>query len=245
MNYQVYNFNRQEWCLYILEGIILAAGISYVFYHSFIAFFLLIPCIYFFIKWVKKNLILKRSLELSLEFREAIISVQSALNAGYSVENAFIEAGRDMEKLYGREGLISREFTILTRRLRSNETLEKILTDLSDRSGIEDIRDFANVFSVAKRGGGDFTSIIRRAADTIGDKIEVRREIDTLMSSKRYENRIMEIVPFAIILYLGFTSPDLISVLYHNVTGIAIMTVCLMLYGFAFYLAERIVSIEI
>ncbi len=245
MDYRVYRFTKKEYGLYFLEGAALAAGIAFVFYRSFAAFFLLLPGISLFYRMKKKRLAEQRRRELSLEFREAILSVQAALNAGYSVENAFIEAGRDMERLYGREGLITKEFLMLKRRLRSNETLEKILLDLADRSGIEEILDFANVFTAAKRSGGDYTRIIRRASETIGDKIEVRREIETMMSSKQYENRVMQAVPFGIILYIGLTSPDFISALYHNLTGAVIMTLCLLLYGLAFWLSERIVSIEV
>ena len=180
-----------------------------------------------------------------MEFREAIMSVNASLTAGYSIENAFVEAGKDMAKLYGEDGLITREFVYLTRALRANETLENVLSDMARRSGVDDIRDFADVFAAAKRSGGDLNRIIRRAADTISEKMDVKREIETLTSSKRYENRIMEIVPFAIICYISLTSPDFIEALYHNATGIAVMTVCLIIYGAGFVMAERIVNIQI
>ncbi len=245
MDYRDYHFSIQERILYIGEGVGIAALVAYIFYRSFIAFILLLPIAVVFFRRKRKDLIRKQRFELTLQFREAIMAVQAALNAGYSVENAFIEAGKDMEKMYGKEGIITREFMVLVRRLRSNVSLEKILLELSERSGVEDIRDFANVFTAAKRSGGDFTRIIKRAAETIRDKIEVKREIETLMSAKKFENKIMEIVPFAIILYIGITSPDFISSLYHNMTGIILMTFCLALYLGAFVLSERIVNIEI
>ena len=120
--------------------------------------------------------------------------------------------------------------------------MEKILLDISDRSGIEDIEDFANVFAAAKRSGGDFTRIIRKAAESIGDKMDVRREIKTAISSRRYETRIMEAVPFGIIVYLNLTSSGFLAALYHNITGYVIMTVCLCLYLIAFVIAERITA---
>ncbi len=228
--------------MYLFAGAGLTALISWTFYRSPVAFFiLLIPLEYIFLRYMKISLIEKRKYELSLGFREAIMAVQSSLNAGYSVENAFIEAGRVMDSMYG-ESPIRNEFRILTRRLRSNETLEKILLDLSYRSGIEDIEDFANVFAAAKRSGGDFTRIIRKAAESIGDKMDVRRDIRTAISAKRYENRVMEAVPFGIIIYLNITSADFLSVLYNNVTGSVIMTIALGLYTLGFIMAEKIVS---
>ena len=89
------------------------------------------------------------------------------------------------------------------------------------------------------------TKIIKRAASNISDKMDVKREIDTILSSRKYEQRIMEIIPFAIIGYLGVTSDGFLDVLYHNITGAAVMTVCLCIYITGFVLAEKITKIEV
>ncbi|MBQ6968261.1 MAG: type II secretion system F family protein [Lachnospiraceae bacterium] len=240
MNYDRYTFSPGELILYLVIGAALDAAVSWTFYRSIPVFFiLLIPSEILFLRYIRQDLIEKRKYELSLEFREAIMAVLSSLNAGYSVENAFIEAGRVMEGLYG-DSLITEEFKVLTRRLRSNEALEKILLDLAWRSGIEDIADFAGVFSAAKRSGGDFTRIIRKAADSIGDKMDIMREIRTSISARKYETRIMELVPFVIIVYLSLSSSGFLSSLYHGITGTIVMTVCLALYVTGFLMAEKI-----
>ncbi len=242
MNYDRYTFSRTESVIYPAAGLFIDFLIAWAFFREAVAFFIfLIPVEAVFLREVKKSLAEKRRYEFSLEFREAILSVQASLVAGYSVENAFIEAARVMENMYG-ESIITKEFRILTRRLRSNEALEKILSDLAERSGIEDIGDFAGVFSAAKRSGGDYIRIIRRAVDSISDKMDVRRDIRTAISSKRYENRIMEAVPFGIIIYLNISSSEFLSPLYHNIRGAAVMTACLGLYGAGFALAEHIMS---
>ncbi|SKB97466.1 tight adherence protein B [Lachnospiraceae bacterium] len=245
MNYSEYRFSTNEKILYLAQGLMILGAVSFTFYRSVTAFFLMMPSLFFLYRYKKQKLIMAQKRELLLEFREMILAVQSALNAGSSVENAFIDAGREMEKMYGGQGLIVKEAEVLTRRLRSNENLERILQDMADRSGLEDILDFANVFAAAKRSGGDLSGIIRRASEVIGDKIDIKREIETELSAKQYETRVMELVPFGIILYLNITSPDFLSPLYHNAAGIAIMTVCLALYGTAFRMAEKITAIEV
>ena len=171
--------------------------------------------------------------------------MSNALNAGYSVENAFLEAYSDMEDMFGSDAVITVEYRRIAKRLKNNEAIEAITGDLATRSGIEDIRDFADVFATCKRTGGDMTKIIKRAASNISDKMDVKREIDTILSSRKYEQRIMEIIPFAIIGYLGVTSDGFLDVLYHNITGAAVMTVCLCIYITGFVLAEKITKIEV
>ncbi len=229
----------------LITSLMVPAVIAYLFYRSIAAFVVLLPLAGYVGRRRRAESERKRKHELNLEFREAVISVQTALNAGYSVENAFIEAGRDMENMYGPEAMITVEFKSLERRLKTNENLENIIYDMAERSGLDDIKDFADVFSAAKRSGGDLTKIIRRTSDTISDKIEVRREIETLVSAKRMENRIMQAVPFGIIAYLNMTSAGFLSSLYHNPTGVVVMSFCLALYAGGFCLSERITDIEI
>ena len=150
-----------------------------------------------------------------------------------------------MEILYGKNGIIVKELRVLSGRLASNETLESILSDFSNRSAIEDINDFTEIFITAKRSGGDLNAIIRKASAHISEKIEVKREIDTLMSAKKMEQKIMNAVPFLIILYISYSSPGFLNVLYGNVTGITVMTVCFAVYGVAFLIAQKMVSIEV
>ena len=245
MNYREYHFTAKEMFLNILSGICLAAIVAWTFYRSLIAFLIMLPLVYFFIKFKRKSCIAKRKRELAIEFREAIMSVEAALNAGYSVENSFIEAAHDMELMYGCDAYISKELKIMIRRLRSNESLEKILENFGERSGIKDIKDFAGIFSVAKRSGGNMNGIINRAARMIGDRMEVKREIETVISAKKFESRIMDIVPFGMVLYSTISSPDISSVLYHNLRGNIIMTICVSLYAAALFISEKIVDIEV
>lgn len=243
--YDNYKMTTQEYFIYISQGVLAAAFIAWLFYRSIIAFFLLLPLIYFYIRRKKKYLAAENQKELSLQFKEAILSVSASLDAGYSIENAFIEASKDLRNLYSATDIIVLEFSFIEGRLSANESLEKILRSFAERSGIEDIIDFSDVFITAKRSGGDLNAIIRKAAYHISDKIDVKREIDTLMSSKKMEQNIMNMVPFLIILYISISSHDFLDVLYNNITGCTIMSLCLILYAAAFFLAEKIMDIEV
>lgn len=239
------NFRGKDSAEIFAEWLIIDMMISFIFYRSIIAFLIIMPGLIPFWKKSMKRKEEDRRKELAGQFRESIMAVSTALNAGYSIENAFVEAFHDMSQMYGADAMITREYRIMTERLKNNETLEKILNDFAKKSGIEDVSDFSDVFCAAKRSGGDMVKIIRRAAGNISDKIEVKREIETMMSAKKFEQRIMEIVPFGIIGYLGVASPGFLDILYHNIPGIAVMTFCLALYAGGFFMAEKIIDIEI
>ena len=60
------------------------------------------------------------------------------------------------------------------------------------------------------------------------------------MAAKRLEQKVMNVMPFFIVLYLEYTNPGYFDMMYHNLTGIAIMTGCLVVYMAAYGLAEKI-----
>lgn len=229
----------------VFEWAVICAVTAYVFYRSAAAFILLTPGFVFYARVRNRQAENNRKRLLALQFRESILAVSTAMNAGYSVENSFIEAWHDMKRAYGEEAPITEEYGRIVMKLRDNEQIEYIIRDFGRRSGIEDINDFAAVFEAAKRIGGDMTRIIKRAASNISEKIEVKREIETVMTSRRFETRIMEVMPFGILLYLQAGSSELISVLYEGIPGRAVMTAALGVYLTGVLMAEKIIDIEV
>ena len=245
IDYENYPFSSKEWLLYTAEGILLVGVVSYFFYQSVWACLFLAPALPFFLEWKKRELAKKRKQELSIQFKDAVLSVSANQKAGYSVENAFREAYQDMAMLYGRDSYICKELNYIAKGLENNNVLEKLLYELGVRSHVPDILQFADVFLIAKRTGGNMTEILSETADSIEQKSAVDKEIQVILSSKKMEQKIMNVIPFFIIFYISITSKGFFYVLYHNLIGVVIMTFCLILYLAAFMISRKIVAIEV
>ena len=155
------------------------------------------------------------------------------------------EALKDLKGIYKKEDTILRELTYMIRQLQMNVTAETVLNDFAARTKDEDVQTFVTVFSIAKRSGGDTLDMIRSVVRQMGDKIDVEREIDTLMSGKKMELQIMTVIPLAMILYMKISFPEFLDVLYGNTLGVIIMSVCLLIYLVAYEMGKRIVEIEV
>lgn len=230
---------------YIAEGIGLVFLVALFFYQSLIAVPFLFPVFLLYFKERKLGERVRQQKQVSMQFADAIMSVSANQKAGYSVENAFRQAYKDMELLYGKESIICRELHVIETGLANNMVLEKLLHDFGKKSGTEDVKEFAEVFAVAKRNGGNMTEIIERSTAVITQKKETEKEIQVLISAKQMEQKIMNVVPFGILIYVGMTSKGFFDVLYHNMAGIIIMTLCLFAYGAAVWISHRIVNIEV
>lgn len=245
MRYDKYRFSLKESFLYMAEYVLFAGLISFLFYDSIYAFLLLQIGLVPFLNKKKQQLTVKRKKELCIQFQEAISAAATAMNAGFSVENAFCEARNDMQKLYGENSLIVIELKELMHRISIGQTLEEFLLEFAERADTEDIRDFNTVFSIAKRNGGNFNRMIQRSVDIMRMKKETEVEIEVLLSGKRFEQKIMSVIPFAILGYMRWSTGSFMSVLYHNLAGVIGMSLCLVVYMAALLLSEKIVAIEI
>ena len=244
-DYTKYDFTKKEHIQYFMIGFVISAIIAYLFYNSIIAIVFFLPLSFVYKNNKKKSLAEGRKWKLNLEFRDCMLSISAALNAGYSIENAFNEALEEMKQLHFSESFIIPELEFINSQLYLNKNIEELLVDFARRSGVDDISSFAEVFSITKRSGGDMIRIISMCCKNIGGKIEVKREILTLIAAKKFEARIMNFIPFCIILYLWVFSPGFLDPVYHNLIGILFMSVVLLSYYVAFRLSEKIIHIEI
>ena len=182
--------------------------------------------------------------QLNLEFREVMTGISSALNAGYSIENAFKEARKDILILYGDKSVMAKELETMNSKLELNQPIENVLSEFAQYCEVEDIYNFAQVFQTAKRTGGNLIETARSTADKIGNKIEVVREIKTMISGKQMEGRLMNMIPLGIIVYFWISSPDFLECMY-TFRGRPVMTILLIIYIAAYKWSERIGDISV
>ena len=244
-NYFRQDIRRSEYILAAGRTLGILAVVSYLFYESVIAFIALLPfSIWYFLRW-EAECIGKKQREFQAQFREAIQSVSSSMRVGYSVENAMKEAKRDLSLLYSEDTAIQREFTHMVRQIYLQVPMEQIMEEWSGRVCQEDVRNFVNVFVMAKKSGGNMLGIIKSTTDQIREKLEVRAEIETMLAARKYEFKVMSAIPFGMIAYMKVSFPEFMGALYGNMLGIGVMSVCLGIYFGAYMLGEKIVNIEV
>lgn len=230
---------------YILEGIIIVLIAAYIFYENVFMAVILSPYVYIHYRQRIKERIVHDKKNFKKKFKDGIIAVSFALNVGYSIENAFGQAVDELTLMYGDDSDIVVKFKLIVIRLGQNENLEDILDDFAEESKVEDIMYFAEIFRYAKRSGGDLMAVIKNTAQIIQQKEEVMSEVDTIISGKKMEQRVMSLIPAVIVIYLKVTAKEFIQPLYGNIAGIIIMTVCLAVYVVSDMWAKRIVNIEV
>ena len=246
IDYGIYHLSFRERLQAMGKGAAVSALFAYIFYRSMLAFGLMLPPCCGLLIWRERSQRLKRRKRmLAQQFKEAMVILAASLSAGYAMENAMAVSLEELRLLYGEQGLIVREFSGMVQQIRTNRNVEQVLMEFAGRSGLEDVQNLAEVLGIGKRTGGDLGSIMRHTAEVIRDKMQVKEEIITLTASRQFEQKIMNMIPFFIIVYVEGTSPGFFDQMYCTGMGRGLMTVCLVLYLTAFWLSERILDIEV
>ena len=243
-DYEYYQFRVLEVVKYMGEGLLICLVINGLCYQSLPAFLFLLPLPFWYLVRKKRQLICLRRQRLQYQFKDMLHGLETGISAGYSLENAILEAGRDMNRIYGPEQEISRELSYMAGQMKVSIPVEQLFFDLGKRSRLEEIRNFAEILAQSRQMGGNMREVIQKCAKNIEDRIEIRKEIDAMIAARLMEHKIMNLMPAAIIFYMQMTSPGFMDVLYHNAAGAGIMTLLLLAYFGAFFWGRRIAGAE-
>ena len=238
-------FKRKDLCMDIIKGMVKSAVVFWIFYRNFMMTAVL-SIIYGIVN--RRNEAKKRERKekdkTSTEFREVMLDIASSLSAGYSVENAWREAASNLEMLYGGQSHLCMEMKKICVRIECSMPLEQALTEFAEKTDVEDIIHFAEVFRTVKRTGGNLIEVTKNTARSIGERIEVKREISAMLAGKQMEGKVMNMIPLVMVMYFWICSPDFLNCLYTS-SGHIIMTVFLAIYAAALKWSERIGDIEV
>lgn len=234
---------KKELIWIFIKGLGILVFVGILFYDSLIAALGGSPLLFVYCKKELAKLKIKKLEKLEDHFKEMLSAVVAALRAGYSVENAFVEAYKDLAYRFGEKDVMVSELLMINRQVKNNTPMEQLLDKFAQNTGSSDIKDFAEIFKIAKRSGGDMGEIMEHTISIITGRMEIKEEIRLLTAAKKYEQKIMNLVPMGIIFYIRMTNPGYFQSLYHNGAGIVIMTGALCVYGAAYYMSEKILAI--
>ena len=245
MDYRVYRPDWRETAVVAAASCALLFAVGYVFFqHAVWSAVAMVPGIWSPALYARfrRN---RRLAELTLQFQQLLHIVSSSLAAGRSVESAFRDAVGDLRLMYPHpHAMIVREMEALNHKVHNGVPVEKALADFSARSGVEDIRDFAEVLAVCKRQGGNAVDIARKAAHLIHEKLELQREIETMTAQKKWESRVLAISPLALIAFLSSASGDYMAPLF-QATGRLFMLAALAVIAACAFWCVKLTDIRV
>jgi len=185
----------------------------------------------------------KRKNTLLLEFRDLLEALTTSYSSGKNTMEAFSDAHHDLLELHGEHADIVKELRLILNGITNNIIIEDLLMDFANRSDLDDVNSFANIFESTNRQGGNIKQIVWDTRKILNDKIEIEMEIKTMITEKENELNVMMIMPLVIMVSLnGLGTMTAVS---NNLNNIIVKIVALVIFGTAYAIGRKIISIKI
>lgn len=135
-------------------------------------------------------------------------ALATSLSSGMNMQESLSVAYEDLKLEFSDNVYIVQEVAEMLDGIENNIAIEDMLVSLGERSQIDDIKNFGNMFAIAYRAGGNLKDIVRRTSSLISEKIEINAEIETALSSNKSQFNIMMVIPVVMIPLLRTMSSD-------------------------------------
>lgn len=126
--------------------------------------------------------------------------------------------------------------------LQHNYNIEDLLLNFAQRSGLDDVDSFANVFEVCNRKGGNLKQIVGETRSVINDKIEIEMEIQTMIAASKNELNIMMVMPFVIMLSMRGLGDSMSG---NSLVNLIVKFVALGIFIGAYVIGSKLVDIKL
>lgn len=167
--------------------------------------------------------------------------IKANLARGLSLSNAIIR----LEEAQLAEGEIKTGWRLLRRDTDLGRPIDACLRDFARHLSDDDQRFYCELLLLTHAQGGSLRLVLEDSLRLLEEKQETAGAIEVAIAGKKYEFRLMEIMPLGLLLYAELTNSDTYAAFLEDVLGAAVMTLLLLCYGFLVWLVERQLVIEV
>jgi len=197
-----------------------------------------------FLPTMEKKLLAGQQSRLKHQFRDMLEAFSTSLGAGKNVTDAFISTYEDLKNQYDANSFILREVMVINVGIANGMNVEDLLDDFGKRSGCRDIENFASVFRICSRLGGNIREAVKNTSGVISEKMEIEEDIETMVTGSKSELLLMLVLPVGMVGLIKFGSPDF-AANFAKPSGLAATFVGLSVTVAAFLIGRKILDIKV
>ena len=108
-----------------------------------------------------------------------------------------------------------------------------------------DIDQLALVAELQRQAGGDMADVIDRVAETVRERFDLKRLVETLTTQGRMSRWIVTLLPIALLLFLQFVKPGYFDPLVASTAGRVVVGIAVACVVAGSLIIKRIVEIEV
>jgi tight adherence protein B len=122
--------------------------------------------------------------------------------------------------------------------------LDQVLPPIAARMESPEVEQFAVIAALHRRTGANITEVLDRIADTARQRVEIRRELNTMTAQARMSRGILTALPVFVVIAIDIIGHDYERPLFHTTAGILVMVVAALMVALGGRVMKAMVQIE-
>lgn len=169
---------------------------------------------------------------------DALMICTSCLRSGLSFNQAMETISKDMDDP------ISTEFSTVVREVNMGYSMDEALENLGERIKSKYVDLMVSAVLVQRQTGGNLSKILQNISDTIRERMKLKRQLKTSVSSGKMSGIIVGVMPMIILGLFTLISYDFVSVLYTEPKGNVLLAMAAGLEICAFVAVKKITTVK-
>ena len=180
----------------------------------------------------------RRRNKLEIQLAEALTLIASGLKGGYSFIQGLNQAAEQLQPP------ITDEVTRVVRLIQLGLDTPRALDQLAQRVNSYDYDIAVSATNIQLASGGNLAQLLEKIAETIRDRIRLRRDIDVLTAQGRMSGGILIALPLGIAFFLNVLNHEYFKLLYTTDLGKNLLTMAAVQQGIGIYWIKKLLDFD-
>lgn len=245
-DYTVYHLSFFETLLAFGMGFVGGFLVGHLFYQiTLLSIIFGLIAGFFYIVIFRDNMRKKRLLKLRRQFYDLLEAIAVSMRAGNPPSKALESAQKDLSLIYSDKSDIMVELDLIVQGFRNSIPLSELFSSFGNRSSLEDILSFANIYKTIEGKSSRADEIVRQTQQIIADKMEIELEIDSMMTAAKSEVSVMLFLPLVVLATISGMGGGFMDALYTQAAGRVAATVGLTVFIVCYFMAKKIADVKL
>jgi tight adherence protein B len=184
------------------------------------------------------NKVTKRKAAFAEQLEDTLQLIASGLRAGHSLARAVESVSQDAASP------TAEEFARISNETRLGRDLGAAMRDTAARMGSDDLVWAAQAVDIHREVGGNLSEVLDHVSETIRERNQVKRDIDTLSAEGRLSANVLFALPVFVGIALSLMAPGYLTPLLEPPWGWVLIGICVVLFAVAVVWIRAVVKIR-
>lgn len=198
-----------------------------------------VVCFLFLVSMRARKILDQRRIELRESIPEALQTMKSCFNAGYSLAQTLRYVADETA------GPLGELFKNVCAELETGSTIDEALDYLKRESGESELTFLAAALEIQHRTGSSMKQVLDAARESVVDEIKLKQTLKTQTAQAKLSAQIVSIMPFVLIAVFSLVSEGFLSPFFESFIGMVLLGVALSMQAIGIFVVRRMLRVEV